>query len=86
MERRTIAQWVHHLETPDAELTITEFMALCLLHIRENVKDSRLGTQHLEGMVGTIDEFLHASNPLYHQLAERRAKSVPISLPEQEVS
>lgn len=84
-ERMTIKQWVHYLEAPDAQLTLSEFMALNLVHIRENMKDARQGTQHLEGMVGTLDEFLHASNPLYQQLAERRAKPTPM-LPERESS
>lgn len=73
MERRTVKGWVHHLEAPDAQLTLSEFMALCLLHIRENVKDAREGTQHLEGMVGTLDEFLAGSSAPYRALADRRA-------------
>lgn len=73
MERRTVKGWVHHLENPDAQLTLSEFMALCLLHIRENVKDAREGTQHLEGMVGTLDEFLAESSAPYRALADRRA-------------
>jgi hypothetical protein len=82
-ERRTVNQWVHHLEAPDAQLTLSEFMALCLLHVRENVKDARLGTQHLEGMIGTLDEFLHASDPRYRQLADKRSRPAPM-LPGQE--
>lgn len=86
-DRMTVKQWVHHLEAPDAQLTLSEFMALCLVHIRENVKDNRMGTQHIEGMVGTLDELLHATSPLYRQLADKRAKPAPMSagvLPEQE--
>lgn len=91
MERRTVAAWVHHLEAPDAQLTLSEFMALCLLHIRENVKDGRLGTQHLEGMIGSLDEWLATGNPHYQQIAEKRARPVVPSdsrgmLPEQEAS
>lgn len=78
MERRTIKQWAHYLESPDAQLTLSEFMALCLLHIRENVKDARLGTQHLEGMIGTLDEVMAATNPIYQQLAARRAQPAPM--------
>lgn len=78
MERRTVAQWVHALEAPDAQLTLTEFMALNLLHIRENVKDTRFGTQHLEGMVGTLDELLAGTDPRYRLLAERRARPAPM--------
>lgn len=82
---RTVKGWVHYLEAPDAELTLSEFMALCLLHIRENVKDGRLGTQHLEGMVGTLDEMLAATHPVYQQIAAQRARPVPM-LPDQEAS
>lgn len=84
MERRTIKGWVHFLENPDAQLTLSEFMALCLLHSRDEDVKTRLGTEHLEGMVGTLDEFLHASNSLYQQLADRRAK--PVALPDREAS
>jgi hypothetical protein len=81
IERRTVAQWVHYLEAPDAQLTITELMALCLVHIRENVKDARLGTEHLEGMLGTLDEFLAGTDPRYGALATGRAKPVPLEHP-----
>jgi hypothetical protein len=70
-DKRTVAQWAHYLEAPGVELTLSEFMALCLMHIRENVKDARLGTEHLEGMVGSLDEFMAAANPVYRSLAER---------------
>jgi hypothetical protein len=81
IERRTVAQWVHYLEAPDAQLTISELMALTLIHIRENVKDARLGTEHLEGMLGTLDEFLARTDPRYGALANGRARPVPIEQP-----
>ena len=77
-DRRTARGWVHYLEAPDAQLTLSEFMALCLLHIRENVKDSREGTQHLEGMLGSFDEMMATSNPLYQQIAGKRGRPVAI--------
>ena len=77
-ERRTVAQWCHYLESPDAQLTLSEFMALCLVHLRENGKDARLGTQHLEGMVGTLDAFLASTNEQYRGLAEKRGRPVPM--------
>jgi hypothetical protein len=80
-DKRTARGWVHYLEAPDAQLTLSEFMALCLAHIRENVKDSREGTQHLEGMLGSFDEMMAESNPLYHQIARKRAKPVAIGGP-----
>lgn len=76
-DRMTVAQWVHYLEGPDVQLTLSEFMALCLLHIRENVKDARLGTQHLEGIVGTLDEWLADSNSIYHAIAAKRSRPAP---------
>ena len=80
-DRRTARGWAHHLDAPDAQLTLSEFMALCLLHIRENVKDARMGTEHLEGMIGSFDEMMAGSNPLYHQIARKRAKPVAIGGP-----
>lgn len=55
-QRRTVGEWVHHLEAPDAQLTLDEFNALTLLHIRENVLRGRLAAEHTEGMVGAIDQ------------------------------
>lgn len=56
-DRKTIAGWVHQLEAPDAHLTLDEFNALTLLHIRENVLRGRAATEHTEGMLGAIDQF-----------------------------
>ena len=56
-ERKTLAGWVHHLEAPDARLTLEEFNALTLLHIRENVLRGRMAAEHSEGMLGAIDQF-----------------------------
>lgn len=78
MERRTVAGWAHSLEAPDAQLTLTEFMALCLLHIREHVKDARFATEHLEGMVGTLDAMLAATHPVYGELAGRRGAPLAV--------
>lgn len=75
-ERRSVKGWVRYLDDPDAMLTLSEFMALCLMHIRENVKDAREGTQHLEGMLGSFDEMLYDTNPVYQAIAKRRAKPV----------
>lgn len=76
-ERRTVKSWLHYLQDPDAQLTLAEFTALTLVHIRENVKDAREGTQHLEGMVGSLDELMAATNPVYQQIAAKRARPVP---------
>lgn len=55
-ERRTVAGWFHHLDAPDARLTLDELQALTLLHIRENVLRERLAAEHTEGMLGAIDQ------------------------------
>ena len=75
-DTRTVKGWASYLQIEDAQLTLEEFAALVLIHIRENVKDSREGTQHLEAMVGSIDEMLSATNPLYQQIAARRSQPV----------
>jgi hypothetical protein len=56
LETRTVAGWCHHLNAPDARLTITELMAKCLVDIRDNMVISRLATEHVEGMLGAIDD------------------------------
>jgi hypothetical protein len=56
MEKRTIAGWCHYLNGPDAEFTLSEFMAKCLLDIRDNAVLSRLAGEHVEGMLGAIDD------------------------------
>ena len=56
-ERRTVTQWVHHLTAPDAELTLSELMALCLMTIRDNGLLAREAAEHTEGMLGALDVF-----------------------------
>jgi hypothetical protein len=56
--RRTIRRWLHELEAPDAQLTLDELSALCLLHIRENTLQARQAAEHTEGMVGAVDDLL----------------------------
>jgi hypothetical protein len=54
-ERRTVAGWVHHLTAPDAQLSLTELMALMLIHMRDNMLMSREAAEHTEGMLGALD-------------------------------
>lgn len=74
VERRTIAGWCHHLQAPDAELTLSEFMARCLLDIRENLLTARLATEHVEGMLGSLDQFMAEQNGAYHAVASARSR------------
>jgi len=57
-ERRTIKGWVHRLTEPDAELTLSELMARCLLDIRDNTLLGREAAEHTEGMLGAVDDWL----------------------------
>jgi hypothetical protein len=79
VDTRTFGGWVHYLQAPDAQLTLTEFMALCLLHIRENGLEEREAVQHLEGMIGTVEEVMDATNPLYRELAAKRGQAIAAS-------
>lgn len=54
-ERRTVKAWVHHLGAPDAELTLLELMAWCLVSIRDNALLEREATEHTEGMISSLD-------------------------------
>jgi hypothetical protein len=73
VEKRTIASWCHALNAPGAELTLSEFMAKCLLDIRDNMVLSRLAHEHVEGMLTTLDTVMDQRDELYHHFAERRA-------------
>jgi hypothetical protein len=73
MDKRTIDGWCHALNEPGGELTLSEFMAKCLLDIRDNAVLSRLAQEHVEGMLGTLDTTLDQRDELYHHFAERRA-------------
>jgi len=56
-EKRTVEQWVHHLTGPRVTLTLSELMALMLVHIRDNMIVSREAAEHTEGMLGALDVF-----------------------------
>lgn len=55
--RRSITGWVHYLEDPELRLTLDEMSLLSLLHIREHSLRTKLGTEHVESMVGALDTF-----------------------------
>ena len=76
VERRTIAGWCHQLNAPGAELTLSEFMARCLLDIRENLLNARLATEHVEGMLGSLDHFMAEQNGAYHAITAARSRPV----------
>jgi hypothetical protein len=59
-ERRTVAGWVHYLTAPDAQLTLDELVALCIVTMRDNLLLSREAAEHTEGMLGAVDQFAEA--------------------------
>jgi len=73
LERRTVAAWCHYLNGPDAEYTVTELMAKCLVDIRDNLVLSRLATEHVEGMLGAIDEMCSRMDSQYKADGQVRA-------------
>jgi hypothetical protein len=73
LERRTREGWIHELSRPGAELTITELLALCLMEMRDNALLARLATEHLEGMVGAVDEMCSRMDPGYQADGQVRA-------------
>lgn len=91
-EKRTLLGWLEYLDTKGRELTLAEFMAVMVMNSREysriamqEAHQQREATEHLEGMVGTLDEMLAATHPVYQQIAAKRSRPVPM-LPEQDAS
>lgn len=86
-EKRTLLGWFEYLDTKGRELTLSEFMAVMLMNTREYarltldlVKQQKEATEHVEGMVGTLDDFMARSDPRgYGALAEGRGKPGPMS-------
>jgi uncharacterized protein (UPF0305 family) len=71
-ERRTMLAWFEYLDDRKRELTLEEFMALMLFNIREygrvtmeSSHQTKQATEHLEGMVGAIDEMASRMDPNY---------------------
>ena len=79
MDTRTMLGWFEYLDDPKRELTLSEFMAQMLFHVRQHVasgreiaQQQRDAVEHLEGMVGSLDAYLAEADPRYRQLAEGR--------------
>ena len=80
MQRRTLRGWFEYLDTPGRELTESEFMAVMLFNTREYarltldlVREQTAATEHLEGMVGALDDMLGQTVPGYAADGEVRA-------------
>jgi hypothetical protein len=64
--------WFEYLDDQKREMTESEFMALMLFNIREYARvtmdqtiQARQASEHVEGMLGAIDEMLYRSDPNY---------------------
>lgn len=91
-DQRTLLAWFEYLDTKGRDLTLSEFMAVMLMNTREYaritmemVKTQKDATEHLEGMIGTLDETMATTHPVYAALAEKRSQPTPM-LPEREAS
>lgn len=73
-ERRSVKGWVHHLTAPDALLTLEELQTLAIIEMRDNVMKGREATEHVEGMIGSLDGWLAERDPGYRAVAARRSR------------
>lgn len=84
-EKRTLLGWFEYLDTPGRELTLAEFMAVMVMNTREysrlaleSARHQKDAAEHLEGMIGTLDETLATTHPVYSALAQKRGQPVPV--------
>lgn len=82
--RKTMLEWFVYLDSDSRAFTLAEFTALMLLHIRqhlgqlnERTESVKQASEHVEGMLGSLDETLAQRDPLYRQYALRRPAAVP---------
>lgn len=62
---RTPKSWTHYLADDEADFTLEEYTAAVLSRILGCLVESTQATQHLEGMVGAIDDMLARADPNY---------------------
>lgn len=81
--RRTPRQWVDYLKSEEQPVTLEEFAAGCLSRILGCLVESTQALQHVEGMVGAVDDLLGKTHPEYASsggeraaLAEQRAQGL----------
>lgn len=81
VQKRSPKSWTHYLGDDEGQYTLEEYQAGCLSKILGAVIAIAQATGHTEGMVGSLDELMHATNPDYRAIADRRARPVPPELP-----
>ena len=80
MQKRTLRGWFEYLDDPKREMSETEFMMVMLFNTREYarmtldlVKGQSEATDHIEGMVGAIDDMFSRVDPAYARDGQVRA-------------
>lgn len=82
--KKTLRGWFDYLDDPKRELTAEEFKMLMLFNIREYarltmdlVKEQKEATEHLEGMMGSLDTMLTENTPNYPQRKALNGRTNP---------
>lgn len=72
MQNKTLRGWFDYLDDPKREYSETGFMMVMLFNIREYarmtldlVREQKQATEHIEGMVGAIDDMFSRVDPNY---------------------
>lgn len=72
-KRMTPKAWTEYLSREEQPVTLAEYQAGCISRILGCMVESMQATQHLEGMVGAMDDLLGRTNPDYASSGKQRA-------------
>jgi hypothetical protein len=72
-EKRTPAEWKERLTLASTPVTLDEYVAGVLLHLAGSALQTRDAAEHLEGMLGAIDDAIGRHDPDYARSATVRA-------------
>lgn len=72
---RSPKSWTHYLADDEGDFTLEEYTAAVLSRILGCLIESTQATQHLEGMIGSLDETMAETNDTYRKVAGGRGKS-----------
>ena len=64
-KKKTPAEWKDYLTRESSPLTLEEYIGGILLRLAYHLMESSQALQHLEGMVGAIDDAVDRSDPEY---------------------
>lgn len=71
-KRMTPKAWTKYLSNDEQPVTLAEYQAGCISRILGCLIESMQATQHLEGMVGAMDDLLGRTNPDYASSGKQR--------------